>query len=75
MTLSRGRRIWLCLLLATVVVWLIADSQGPDLLAFNAHGTFLHVLEVAWAVSLIGFILLVLFGVVALVRSQRRSAG
>jgi lysylphosphatidylglycerol synthetase-like protein (DUF2156 family) len=74
MTLSRGTRIWLGLLLATVVVWLIADSQGPDLLAFNAHGTFLHVLEVAWAVSLLAFILLVLFGIVALVRSPRRSA-
>lgn len=74
MTLSRGTRIWLGLVLAAVVVWLIADSQGPDLLAFNAHGAFLHVLEVAWAVSLIAFILLVVFGVVALVRSQRRSA-
>jgi hypothetical protein len=74
MTLSRGTRIWLGLVLAAVVVWLIADSQGPDLLAFNAHGAFLHVLEVAWAVSLIAFILLVVFGVVALVRSQRRAA-
>jgi lysylphosphatidylglycerol synthetase-like protein (DUF2156 family) len=74
MTLSRRTRVWLGLVLAAVVVWLIADSQGPDLLAFNAHGAFLHVLEVAWAVSLIAFILLVVFGVVALVRSQRRSA-
>ena len=74
MTLSRGTRIWLGFILATVVVWLIADSQGTELLAFNAHGTFLHVLEVAWAVSLLAFILLVLFGVVALVRSLRRSA-
>jgi len=60
--------------LATVVIWLIADSQGPDLLAFNATGTFLHVLEVLWAVSLIGFILLIVFGVVVLVRSRLRSA-
>ena len=74
MTLSRRTRIWLGLVLAAVVVWLIADSQGPDLLAFHAHGAFLHVLEVAWAVSLIAFILLVVFGLVALVRSQRRSA-
>ena len=61
-------------MLATVVIWLIADSQGPDLLAFNATGTFLHVLEVLWAVSLIGFILLIVFGVVVLVRSRLRSA-
>jgi len=72
MALSRGKRIWLGLLLATVVVWLIADSQGPDLLAFNAHGTFLHVLEVAWAASVFVFILLIVFGAIALVRSQRR---
>ena len=72
MALGRGKRIWLGLILATVVVWLIADSQGPDLLAFNAHGTFLNVLEVAWAVSVIVFIVLIVFGVIALVRSQRR---
>ena len=72
MALGRGKRIWLGLILATVVVWLIADSQGPDLLAFNAHGAFLHVLKVAWAVSVIVFIVLIVFGVIALVRSQRR---
>ena len=69
---SRGTRIWLGLILATVVVWLVADSQGPDLPAFNAHGTFLNVLQVAWAVSVIVFIPLIVFGVIALVRSQRR---
>jgi hypothetical protein len=42
-----------------VVIWLSADSQGPDLLAFNAHGKFLDVLKIAWVVSLFGFILLV----------------
>ena len=72
MALSRGTRIWLGFILATVVVWLIADSQGPDLLAFNAHGTFLNVLKVAWAVSVIVFILLIVFGVIALARSRRR---
>jgi hypothetical protein len=60
--------------LAAVVVWLIADSQGPDLLAFNAHGAFLSLLEVLWVLSLFGFILLVLFGVFALVRSQLRRS-
>jgi heme/copper-type cytochrome/quinol oxidase subunit 3 len=74
MTLTRGRRIWLGLVLATVVVWLIADSQGPDLLAFNATGTFKHVLEVVWVLSLLGFILLVLFGIFSVVRSQFRRS-
>ena len=74
MTLTRGRRIWLGLVLATVVVWLIADSQGPDLLAFNAHGAFLSLLEVLWVVSLFGFILLVLFGIVTVARSQLRRS-
>jgi lysylphosphatidylglycerol synthetase-like protein (DUF2156 family) len=74
MTLSRRTWIWIGLVVACVVVWLIADSQGPDLLAFNAHGAFLHVLEVAWAVSLIAFILLVLFGVFTVVRSQLRRS-
>ena len=72
MALARGRRIWLGLLLATVVVWLVADSQGPDLLAFNAHGAFLSLLEVLWVVSLFGFILLVLFGLFVVVRSRLR---
>jgi len=72
MARSRGTRIWLVLVLATVVVWLIADSQGPDLLAFNAHGTWLHVLEVAWVCSVIGFVMLMVYGVIALIRSQRR---
>jgi hypothetical protein len=72
MALTRGRRIWLGLLLATVVVWLVADSQGPDLLAFNAHGAFLSLLEVLWVVSLFGFILLVLFGLFVVVRSRLR---
>jgi hypothetical protein len=72
MARSRGTRIWLVLVLATVVVWLVADSQGPDLLAFNAHGTWLHVLEVAWACSVIAFVMLMVYGVIALIRSQRR---
>jgi len=72
MARSRGTRIWLVLVLATVVVWLVADSQGPDLLAFNAHGTWLHVLEVAWVCSVIGSVMLMVYGVIAVVRSQRR---
>jgi hypothetical protein len=56
------------------VVWLVADSQGPDLLAFNASGTFLHVLEVLWVLSLFAFILLVLLGVSALVKSRLSQA-
>jgi lysylphosphatidylglycerol synthetase-like protein (DUF2156 family) len=74
MALGRGTRIWLGLVLATVVVWLIADSQGPVLLAFNAHGAFLSLLEVLWVISLFGVILLVVFGLVVLVRSRVRSA-
>jgi hypothetical protein len=67
-------RAWLVLIVLDVVVWLIADSQGPDLLAFNAHGTFLTVLEVAWVVSLLVFIVLVLVGVAALARTTQRRA-
>jgi hypothetical protein len=63
-------RTWIALVLADVVLWLIADSQGPDLLAFNATGAFLHVLEVLWVLSLLAFILLVLLGVGALVKSR-----
>jgi hypothetical protein len=84
-TLDRGRtrskgvwmlstRTWIALVLADVVVWLVADSQGPDLLAFNASGTFLHVLEVLWVLSLFAFILLVLLGVSALVKSRLSQA-
>ena len=68
-----NRRTWTYLVVAAVVIWLIADSQGPDLLAFNAHGAFLTLLQVLWVVSLFGFILLMVLGVVALVRSQRRG--
>jgi hypothetical protein len=63
-------RTWIALLIADVVLWLIADSQGPDLLAFNATGTFLHFLQVVWVLSLFGFIILVLLGVSALVKSR-----
>jgi hypothetical protein len=72
MALSRRTRVWIGLVVVCVVVWLIADSQGPDLLAFNAHGTWLHVLEVAWVCSVIGFVMLMVYGVIAVVRSQRR---
>jgi hypothetical protein len=74
MTIGRRTRIWIGLIVACVVVWLVADSQGPDLLAFNAHGAFLSLLEVLWVISLFGFILLVLFGIFALVRSQSRRS-
>ena len=43
---------------------LIADSQGSEIFALEAHGTFLKVLEVAWAVCAIAFIALVLLGLV-----------
>jgi hypothetical protein len=74
MTLSRGTRIWIGLVVLSVVVWLVADSQGPDLLAFNAHGAFLSLLEVLWVISLFGFILLILFGIVTVARSQLRRS-
>jgi hypothetical protein len=74
MVLGRRTKVWIGLVLACVLVWLIADSQGPDLLAFNAHGAFLSLLEVLWVVSLLGFILLILFGIVAAVRSQSRRS-
>jgi hypothetical protein len=84
-TLDRGRtgskgvwmlstRTWIALVLADVVVWLVADSQGPDFLAFNATGTFLHVLQGLWVVSLLAFIVLVLLGVSALVKSRLSRA-
>jgi hypothetical protein len=68
--LAMSRRTWIGLALLCVVIWLVADSQGPDLLAFNAHGTFLTVLQIAWVLSLFGFILLVALGVFYLVRSR-----
>jgi hypothetical protein len=63
-------RTWIALVLADVVVWLVADSQGPDFLAFNATGTSLHILEVLWVISLFAFIVLALLGVSALVKSR-----
>ena len=74
MGLSRRTRTWIGLIVACAVLWLIADSQGNVLLAFNATGAFLTLLQVLWVVSLFGFILLVLFGVVALVLSQLRRS-
>jgi hypothetical protein len=74
MALGRRTWIWIGLVIADVVVWLIADSQGNVLLAFNATGASLTLLQVLWVVSLFGFILLVLFGVVALVRAQLRRS-
>jgi hypothetical protein len=67
-------RTWIGLLIADVVLWLIADSQGPDLLAFNASGTFLHFLQVVWVLSLFAFILLVLLGVGAFVKARLSQA-
>jgi hypothetical protein len=74
MRLSRGTRIWIGLVLADVVVWLIADSQSNELLALNATGAFHSLLEVLWVLTLFGFILLVLFGVFVLVRSHSRRS-
>jgi len=68
-----SRRTWIYLVVAAVVVWLIADSQDTAFLALKAHGAFLTVLQVLWVVSLFGFILLMVLGVVALIRSQRRG--
>jgi|HubBroStandDraft_1064217.scaffolds.fasta_scaffold145911_2 hypothetical protein len=70
-----GRRtlIWVGLVLADVVIWIVADSQGPDLFAFNAQGSFLNVLKVAWAVSFIGFFLLIAVGLVSVIRSRLRG--
>jgi hypothetical protein len=74
MALGRRTWIWIGLVIADVAVWLVADSQGNVLLAFNATGASLTLLQVLWVVSLFGFILLVLFGVVALVRAQLRRS-
>jgi len=60
---------WIGLLFADVVIWFIADPQGPDLFVFNAQGTFLRVLKVAWAVSFLGFFQLIALGIVGVVRS------
>jgi hypothetical protein len=66
-----SRRTWGRLVIADVVIWLIADSQGPELLALNAHGALLTVLQVLWVLSLFGFIVLVVLGLVALAQSRR----
>jgi len=63
---------WIGLVVVDAVIWVLADSQGPDLLAFNAQGSFLNVLKVAWAVSFIGFFLLIVLGILGLVRSRLR---
>ncbi len=63
------RLTWIGLLFADVVIWVIADSQGPDLFAFNAHGTFLNVLKAAWAVSFLAFFLLIALRLVGIVRT------
>lgn len=67
-------RTWIALTLADVVLWLVADSQGNQILSLNASGTWLHVLEVLWVVSLFGFILLVLLGVGVLVKTRLTQA-
>jgi hypothetical protein len=72
MSLRLRTRVWIGLTLACVVIWLVAESQGDLLLSLNATGSFLTVLEVLWAVSLLGFILLVVVGAVALVWSRLR---
>jgi hypothetical protein len=65
-------RTWTGFTVADVVVWIIADSQGPDFLAFKATGAFLSVLKVLWVVSLLVFIILVVLGIVSLVKSRRQ---
>jgi uncharacterized integral membrane protein len=44
------------------------------MLDFNATGAFLTLLKVLWTVSLLGFILLILFGIFSVVRSQSRRS-
>ena len=74
MALSRRSWIWIGLVVACVVVWLFADSQGNQILDLNATGTFLSLLKVLWTVSLLGFIVLILFGIFTVVRSQMRRS-
>jgi hypothetical protein len=66
-------RTWIALTAADVVLWIIADSQGTDFLAFNANGGLLTVLKVLWVVSLLAFVVLVVLGAASLVKSRGHS--
>lgn len=72
--LSRHARIWIGLVVACVVIWLVADSQGNQILDLNATGAFLTLLKVLWTLSLLGFIVLVLFGLFTVVRARLRRS-
>jgi fucose permease len=74
MALSRRTWTWIGLAVACVVIWLVADSQGNQILDLNATGAFLTLLKVLWTVSLLGFIVLVLFGVFTVVRARMRRS-
>jgi hypothetical protein len=71
-SLSRRTWTWIGLVVACVVIWMVADSQGDQLLALTATGSLLTVLKVLWVVSLLGLILLIVFGAVAVVCSRLR---
>jgi hypothetical protein len=63
MTLSRrGVWIWIGLVVVDVAIWVIAEFQSND-----------SLFEALWVITLFGFILLVVFGVVALVRAVVRA--
>lgn len=74
MLLGRWVWVWIGLVAADIVLWLIADSQVDQLLTLNATGTLLTVLQVLWVLSLLGLFLLVAFGAIALARSQVRGS-
>ena len=66
----RGRNL-IFLAVADVVLFVIANvAYGPG----HEHGLRLGVSNVAWVLFVIGFLLLILLGLVALVQFVRRRA-
>ena len=63
MSLSRrGVWIWIGLVVVDVAIWVTAETQSDN-----------KLFEVLWVVTLFGFILLVVFGVVAVMRAMLRA--
>ena len=58
------RRTWIILVVVDVVIWVIAEVQ-------NSGGTLSKVFDGIWVASLIVFVLLIVLGFVAVIRSRR----
>ncbi len=62
-----SRRTWLTLLVVDVVIWVIAEVQ-------NSTGWRGTLFDVVWVASLLGFVLLLVVGVILLIMSRRSQA-